>query len=196
MHKEKLTRHGWAELAVLSRVQQRQRLLEKMVNSEVDQERFWEKVKVESTDKCWPWMGLLFNDGDGYGQFTMCCGGRDKIIKHRFRAHRIAYLLAYGHLPDDLCVCHTCDNPPCMNPYHLFLGTPIQNAQDRTNKQRDAKGEQHGMHKLTTEEVLEIRHIRATQKKKISYRALGEEYGVSTTQIGWIVRRESWKHLP
>lgn len=190
---EKLTPRGWEELEALSPAQRKLRLLERMANSEADQERFWEKADIQSTDDCWMWLGRFFNDGEGYGQIKLYSGNREKHIRHRFRAHRVAYFLAYGHLPDDLCVCHTCDNPSCVNPAHLFLGTDRENIQDRTNKLRDAKGEQHGMHKLTTEQVQEIRKIRAA--RKLPYRMLGEMFGVTTTQIGWIIRRQSWKHL-
>jgi hypothetical protein len=184
---------GLDELVALSPAQQRRLLLERMASSEADQEKFWGKAKVESTEDCWMWLGRFFNDGEGYGQIKLWAGNREKHVRHRFRAHRVAYFLSYGHLPDDLCVCHHCDNPSCVNPYHLFLGSNRKNIQDRTNKRRDAKGEQHGMHKLTTEEVLKIRHLRAT--RRLPYSALGEMFGVSTTHAGFIVRREAWKHL-
>lgn len=191
--RKQLTPPHWAELAALGRAQQRQRLLERMVSSEAGQRKFWEKAKVGNLKECWPWLGTLFNDGDGYGQVAYCFGGRENPVKHRYRAHRVAYLIAHGVLPMNLCVCHTCDNPVCVNPVHLFLGTPIQNALDRNNKRRDAKGEQHGMHKLTAKQVRQIRRLRAVHG--LPYSMLGDMFGVTTTQAGWIVRRESWKHL-
>lgn len=191
--KEKNTTLRWEDLVVLPKPQQRRRLLERMASSEAGRERFWCKVKIGGADECWHWTSGLFNDGDGYGKFAVCMGAHKKIIKHRYRAHRVAYFLTHKNLPEHLCVCHTCDNPPCCNPAHLFLGTPRQNAYDRNDKQRDAKGEQHGMHKLTADQVREIRRLRATQR--ISQTALGKMFGVSHNQIGMIERRLNWKHL-
>lgn len=190
---EKPTRLRWEDLVVLNPAQQRRKLLERMASSVGGPARFWRKANVGNPEVCWPWLSGQFNDGDGYGQFAISCGGRKNLIKHRYRAHRVAYFLTHGVLPDDLCVCHTCDNPICVNPRHLFLGTGIQNVQDRNNKKRDAKGEQHGMHKLTTKDILEIRRLRVT--KKLPYSALGKMFGVSTTHAGFIVRKESWKHV-
>lgn len=191
---EKLTPLGWDALAALSPAQRKQKLLERMASSEDALKRFWEKVNVAGPDECWEWLGMFFNDGEGYGQIRLNYGSSPNLIRQRFRAHRVAYFLTRNHLPDDLCVCHTCDNTSCVNPDHLFLGTNRKNIQDRTNKKRDAKGEQHGMHKLTTKQVQRIRHLRAT--KGFPYSMLGEMFGVSTTHAGFIVRRVSWKHLP
>lgn len=190
---EKHTQLRLEDLVGLSVAEQRRKLLERMASSEAGRKRFWRKAKTGDPKDCWPWTGLQFNDGDGYGQVKLCVGSQVNHIRHRYRAHRVAYFLTTGDLPDDQCVCHSCDNPICVNPKHLFLGTQLQNVHDRTSKRRDAKGEGHGMHKLTLGEVQEIRHLRATQR--ISYRALGERFGVSTTQAGFIVRRESWKHV-
>lgn len=191
--KEKHTRLRWEDLVGLSPAQQRRKLLERMANSAEGRARFWRKVKIGKADECWPWLSMVFNDGDNYGQVKFCCGSPEQCIRHRFRAHRVAYFLTHGVLPDDLCVCHTCDNSICVNPAHLFLGTGLQNVQDRTNKKRDARGERHGMHRLTTKQVKKLRRLRKT--KKLSYRALGEMFGVSTTHAGWLVRRISWKHV-
>ncbi len=181
------------DLEGLNLRQRRQKLLERMASSEAGRRKFWKKVNKSGPDDCWPWTGMQFNDGDGYGLVALCVGPNGKCKKYRFRTHRVAFFLTHNFLPDDLCVCHKCDNPICANPAHLFLGTPRQNAYDRNDKERDARGEGHGMHKLTTEEVKEIRHLRKVHK--LPYSALGLMFGVSTTQAGFIVRRESWKHL-
>jgi len=185
---------GLDELVALNPAQRKLKLLERMASSVADREKFWRKVKIGKPDECWMWLGRFFNDGEGYGQIKLWAGNKEKNVRYRFRAHRVAYFLTHQHLPDNLCVCHTCDNTSCVNPDHLFLGTNRKNIQDRTNKKRDAKGEQHGMHKLTTKQVQRIRHLRAT--KGLPYSMLGEMFGVSTTHAGFIVRRVSWKHLP
>lgn len=192
-HNGKPTRPRWEDLVDLSRAQQRRKLLERTASSEEDRARFWGKAKVGKPNECWPWLSLVFNDGENYGQVKFGVGSKDRHIVHKFRAHRVAYFLEHGVLPNELCVCHTCDNPICVNPAHLFLGTNRKNIQDRSRKQRDAKGEQHGMCKLTEKQVVEIREIYSSQK--ISLSALGRRFGVSHTHIRFIVKRESWKHV-
>lgn len=88
---------------------------------------FWSQVKQGAPDECWEWQGRR-ND-DGYGQIR---------LGNTYRAHRIAYKLAYGSIPDSLWVLHRCDNPPCCNPAHLFLGTVLDNNRDAAAKGRRA----------------------------------------------------------
>jgi hypothetical protein len=90
------------------------------------EERFWSKV--QKTETCWLWMGARHPHG-GYGQFV------GPPIKE-LRAHRYSWVLAYGPIPDGLLVCHRCDNPPCVRPDHLFLGTHLDNALDMMAKGR------------------------------------------------------------
>jgi predicted DNA-binding protein (UPF0251 family) len=122
------------------------------------------------------------------------------------KAHRFAWQLRYGDVPADKLVCHTCDNPPCANADHLFLGDIIDNNKDSKRKGRNAKGERHssvtkpesvprgeshGMVKLTADQVEEIRRLYA---EGLYYqRELGEMFGVSQTQVGRIVRGTRWK---
>lgn len=96
-------------------------------------ERFW--AQVNKTDTCWLWTGRM-NPVRGYGR----CYYRKRDID----THRIAWELTYGPIPDGLVVCHRCDNPPCVNPDHLFLGTQADNVADKVAKNRQAKGETHG----------------------------------------------------
>lgn len=149
-------------------------------------DRFWEKVdKTGGEDACWNW--TAHRNACGYGTF--------KYGKIR-RAHRAAWELTRGPIPEGMCVCHTCDNPACVNPAHLWLGTPGQNAADRTVKGRNVapKGEAHGGVKLTEEQVLDIRKTYA--QGNVSQESLGHKYGVNQRQISRIVRGTSWHWGP
>jgi len=90
-------------------------------------------------------------------------------------------------------VCHRCDNPPCCNPRHLFLGTPADNCLDRDRKQRQARGGKIGWGRLTEEDVIAIRSKATGQRGELS--ALGREYGVSHTMIRFVLLRKNWKHI-
>lgn len=145
------------------------------------EERFIEKIHF--TTECWYW--TAYKDRQGYGRFTL--GGWSQ------RAHRVSYELFVGPIPDGLEVLHKCDNPSCVNPGHLEVGTNLLNMQQKAERGRSAKGEDHGSAKLTEEQVLEIRQRFA--EGGVSKTALAEEYGVSRTTIRRLVRREIWAHL-
>lgn len=106
------------------------------------------------------------------------------------RAHRVAYELANGFIDSTLDVCHTCDNPPCCNPAHLWQGTAAENIRDMFAKGRNRHvvGEAHHKSKLTLADVLDIRSSNDSQ------RALARRYGVSKTAIRDILRRKNWRH--
>lgn len=145
------------------------------------EERFWSKVHAKPSAGCWLWAGAM--GGRGYGQFSL--QGR------RVGAHRAAWLVATGEHPGDLCVCHHCDNPRCVRPDHLFLGTHSDNMRDRDRKGRrvDVRGERAGRAKLTAADVAAIRaDTRPT-------RVVGPEYGVHPSQISRIRRGKSWAVL-
>lgn len=147
-------------------------------------ERFWSKVDRSLSDGCWPWTASVRRKDEGYGAFWL--DGR-----HR-PAHRVAWELTFGQIPEGLVVCHRCDNPPCCNPEHLFLGTPLENNDDKVAKRRHPIGERHHKAILTTADVLEIREAR----KFRGYRAaLAEKFGVRPHTITEIRGMKSWKDI-
>ncbi len=175
-----------------------------------DIRRFWSWVDVSGYNDCWLWKGTLC---EGYGQFWLW----SKTIQ----AHRFAYEITKGPLKNNCC--HTCDNPPCCNPNHLWDGTVLENNQDSARKGRTAKGSRHGSHthperraygerngsrlhlasrprgskntsaKLTEEQVLQIRQ--EYTPGKISQKYLAEKYRIGQPRISSIVNRQSWQHI-
>lgn len=107
--------------------------------------RFWKQV--DKSGKCWTWTGALTYNG--YGRFTI--GGAT------IRAHRFAYELCRGEITNGLNVCHTCDNPKCVRPDHLFLGTIADNHADRNVKGRQARGPRNGSSRLSDAQVRSMR---------------------------------------
>lgn len=99
----------------------------------------------------------------------------------------------HGPIPSGMNVCHTCDNPPCVRPDHLFLGSHAVNQRDRKAKGRSGYGEHNGRAKLTDEDVVGIRQQYASGLA--TQRQLSQEHGVSQRMISKIVRREAWTHL-
>ncbi len=146
------------------------------------EKRFWQKVdRSGGPSTCWLWTGTI--SSTGYGDFHWPGGTK---------AHRFAYSLTFGPIPDGLLVCHSCDVTLCVNPAHLFLGTHKDNSRDMTAKGRGPRGERNGIARLTDADVQEIRTI---AKIRGSGRKLADEYGVSTSTISTIRSGERWKHI-
>jgi YHS domain-containing protein len=131
---------------------------------------------VHKTDTCWLWTAAT--DGKGYGRFD------------NMAAHRFAYELYIGPIPDKLFVCHKCDNPPCVNPDHLFLGTQKDNMLDCSRKGRTSSG----AYKLNRDQVEQIRE--RYKPGIVTQAQLGQEFGVSKAAISAITRCTRWKPLP
>ena len=116
-----------------------------------------------------------------------------KIVK----AHRVSWQLHHGPIPEGMCVCHRCDNPGCVNPSHLFLGTNADNTADRDAKGRQRTGDQWGEHnpghKLTLEEVKAIRAM--YDKGDTTQAEIAKFYQVSQPTINMVVNRKRWTHL-
>lgn len=149
-------------------------------------ERFWTKVAKGQADECWEWQGA--KHPFGYGDIRW--GGRTE------RAHRVAWLLTHGPVPEGQCVCHTCDNPPCCNPAHLFVGSKADNLRDMREKGRDSKppllaGERSRTAKLTADDVENIR----SNRTNLTGTALADLFGVRPAAISDILRRKTWKHV-
>jgi len=146
-------------------------------------DRFMDKVSPEPNSGCWLWTGCV--NQDGYGQIL---SGRSPK-----GAHRVSYLLFRGEISQGLHVCHKCDVPSCVNPEHLFLGTPADNAADKVRKGRQQrlsfKGEMNGCAKLTENDV---RAIRSSNLKGIE---LSKMYNVARGVISEIRSRKAWKHV-
>jgi hypothetical protein len=137
-------------------------------------------------DACWGWTGARISTG--YGAI--------RVAGAAVLAHRAAYAVAYGPIPDGAHVLHRCDNPPCTNPGHLFLGTHAENMRDMFAKGRRAAatGERVGSAKLTADAVRAIRDRYAAGGP--TQAMLAHEFGVNDSVICRVISRKTWAHLP
>jgi hypothetical protein len=165
-----------------------------------DAERFWSNVEIRGVDECWPWLAGKNPRRDNYGRFW--------IKRVEYRTNRMAYWLHYKVDPGPDDTCHTCDNPPCCNPAHLFKGTRAVNLADMRSKGRQAKGANHGL-KLHPERAAHgeklpqtklnpdtIRAIRARHAQGgITQARLAAMFGIGQAHLWYIVHRKVWKHV-
>jgi len=150
--------------------------------------KFWQRVdKSKGAAACWPWMGTRTKKY-GYGK------ARDPRLKFMTVAHRMAWEYENGPIPDGLFVLHHCDNPPCCNPRHHFLGNDLDNQTDKEKKGRGnhVQGERIGSAKLTESDIRSIRRLRS---EGLSQRAIGEKFGVAQAHISKILLGVWWRHV-
>ncbi len=162
-------------------------------------DKFW--AHVRKSDSCWEWIGG--KKESGYGYFDP--GPRIP----RARAHRWIYQYLNGPVDPKVHVCHICDNPGCVRPDHLFMGTDADNMRDCARKGRHGmqrhpersslhtmlvrpKGEQHGSAKLTADQVREMRRLK---REGVSARELGKQFGIHPGYVSKIVSSRKWKHI-
>lgn len=147
--------------------------------SEPLSKRFAKQIEKRGPDECWPWKGG--RNGEGYGRIY--------FDGNTHNAQRAAWILFRGPIPEGMFVCHSCDNPYCVNPAHLFLGTPTDNMRDRDAKGRQARGERDGNAKLTED------NVRAIRRSCKSIYALSDLFGVAPTTIACARNGTTWAHV-
>jgi len=162
----------------------------------VDNYNFWKNIeRHKSSLECWNWQGYV--KPDGYGQ-------TGKKVQGTRLAHKVAWIITNGAVPEGMFVCHKCDNPRCCNPNHLFLGAPKDNSQDMASKGRSARGAKNGMvtcpdsrhwgekngsAKLTTETAMQVFVATGTQRE------IAKQFGIAQNQVSRIKRKLDWAHI-
>jgi hypothetical protein len=192
--KEKIKNRMWAcvcdcgetlfvstnQLGRIVHCQKRNRLNDKEYH-EITIKRFLHKV--DNKNACWTWKGNVSKHGYGVSSY------RSKSTL----AHRLSWILFRGNLPKDLDVCHHCDNPKCVNPEHLFLGTAKDNVMDCFNKKRKShKGENHPRAKIKEQDVKEIFQLR---KNGWTHQKLADRFKLTQSAVSNILHRRLWKHI-
>lgn len=142
------------------------------------EERFWRYVSESDPASCWPWTGR--KDKDGYGTL--------RVGESMRRAHVLSWVLHFGQVAPLLLVLHRCNNPSCVNPAHLKMGTHLDNMADRLAADHYPRGDRHPMAKVTEDQVAEIHAALGT------YAEIGRRFGLSASQVGNIRRgTRKWK---
>jgi hypothetical protein len=150
-------------------------------------EKYFDPIVIH--DACWLWKGC--RDKDGYGKLTVMRPS-GKSSYRPVGAHRISWEIHFGEIPEGMLVLHRCDTPRCVNPAHLFLGTPNDNMQDKVKKKRHSFGTKNGIAKLTESDVIKIL---SGEKTWTRARELALELGVTPENVSMIMHRKSWKHM-
>lgn len=142
------------------------------------EDRFWEKVDVRGPDECWEWTAA--RSDRGYGRID------DQQATH------VAYSLKVGPIPEGMWVLHRCDNPPCCNPSHLFLGDNAINTQDKVDKGRQRRGETAPLSKLKDDQIREMRRLREQGE---TVKSIAAKFGIHYQTVYKIVTYSRWKHV-
>lgn len=148
---------------------------------------FFAKFEIGDPAECWDWRAGKLKGG--YGGLSVWIGKQSKS----FRAPRLSFMFFNGPIPEGHLVCHHCDNPCCVNPFHLFLGTEMENRHDCDQKHRGATGEKNGGAIIEAQTVMAIRQMRRTTG--LSYPKLARAFGISLAQVYRIVKGKSWAHI-
>jgi hypothetical protein len=147
---------------------------------EKNRNEIFDKKYIEAKNGCWIWTGHKIKGG--YGQI----GYGGELV------HRFSYTRFKGKIPEGMCVCHSCDNPACVNPEHLWLGTTQENNQDKIDKGRQIRGEKIGTSKLKEFQIKEIIEKLSNGEKIIK---IANDYNVSKGSILHIKNKRSWTHI-
>jgi hypothetical protein len=146
---------------------------------------FWGRMSPEPNTGCWLWTGTVLHYGHGVIQ----------IRKKAWQAHRLAWTLARGPIPEGAFVCHRCNVPACCNPDHLYIGDAQTNQRDVDESGHRAKGERQGLSKLTEDDVRSIRAEYRRYSDTHGAPALAKKYGVTRTPILHIINGKTWSHV-
>jgi hypothetical protein len=148
----------------------------------MDAKEYWYNVSAPNEDGCMVWM--RGKTAAGYGVLT--------YRNSRWYTHRLAWYLTYGDIPEKMSVCHKCDNPPCCNPEHLFLGTKKDNSQDMAEKDRSPHGERNGQSRLKEEDVRGIHELRLNGW---TLDRIGKRYTIGIPSVYKIIVGQRWRRI-
>lgn len=152
------------------------------------EERFWSKVEKAGPDDCWLWTGAKQkSDGGFYGRIRMPRQRRTEF------AHRVSFMLTFGDCPPNRIICHRCGNSLCVNPAHLYAGTPTENNMDRVRHGRQAGGANAGeAHHMARLDWTTVKAIRRLLREGATQKSLCQRFGISRAQMSRIARNQSW----
>lgn len=147
-------------------------------------DKFWSNVQKGNPDECWIWIGSP--SGNGYGQL--------RFEGVTYRSNVLSYLINKGNIPARMYICHTCDNPICVNPNHLFVGTPSDNAKDRQQKGRGRPmdGENNSNNRFTKESIIQMRSM---FQKGYLCNEIAHIFDTNPEYVRNVVKRKVWKDL-
>lgn len=147
--------------------------------------RFWSKVDKSNLGGCWEWTAHF---SGGYGRL---CTRVDGKWKHQ-NVHRLSWVIHYSDIPDGLFVCHKCDNKKCVNPEHLFLGTPADNMHDKMKKGRDVSNGTYANSRLTAGDVLKVFELR---EQGLTHQQIADQFQLSRPSITYLLNRKTHQRV-